>query len=193
MNWDSLSTSTWTTPVTNASGESNHSRSTAGKEPVVADIGAYQLNPPVDLQEDLYLHAGTDLSAFNLPLGAPPSLQQMTEAMPIKCWLHNCGGRTFSCLSNYRRHCKEKEGMQGKVACPRCPQTFSRKTALKLHMEKGRCKVVKFDANGVPYRQPWWMANFDAELLDFDCTNQSVGLPDPNVNTSQHDEGFHRQ
>jgi hypothetical protein len=75
-------------------------------------------------------------------------------APPIKCWQHGCNGRTFKSFRNYRRHCKEKDGLTSKSSCPVCGQEFSRPTAMRLHYENLRCKVVKYDANGVLFREP---------------------------------------
>ncbi|KAI3326785.1 hypothetical protein HD806DRAFT_488200 [Xylariaceae sp. AK1471] len=116
---------------------------------------------PYQLQQHVPPQAAADPLVQYSNYGGTPSIQQMTGSVPIQCWLHGCAGRTFSCLSNYRRHCKEKDGILEKVSCPRCAQTFSRKAAQKLHLEKDRCKVIKFDANGVPFRQPRWVAEFE--------------------------------
>jgi len=70
----------------------------------------------------------------------------------IRCWQHGCDGRTFSSLSNYRRHCKEKNQHQSKAVCYRCGRSFSRTAGRDLHYSERRCLVTLLDANGIPFR-----------------------------------------
>jgi len=72
-------------------------------------------------------------------------------AGPIRCWLHNCNGRAFTHLSNYRRHCREKSGRQAGFPCSLCGKHFTRKAAWKAHTDQQRCKFIDYDANGVPF------------------------------------------
>jgi len=57
-----------------------------------------------------------------------------------RCWEHGCNGRAFSTHSNYLRHLREKSGQSTKSTCPRCGQTFTRKTAMNGHMLHEKCK-----------------------------------------------------
>lgn len=102
------------------------------------------------------------------------SQDRTRNSTSIQCWIHGCEGRTFTCLSNYRRHCKEKDSIYAKVACSRCGQQFPRKAALKVHSEKARCRILKFDANGLPYRKPLWLEQLEVGGID----QSSYGLKD---------------
>ncbi|KAI8633158.1 hypothetical protein F5Y19DRAFT_490358 [Xylariaceae sp. FL1651] len=185
MSWDNFHMSTPTTLITNALEDPNGLMQGFDWESTATYSATYQAHQPTVQQNP-------EPSRFGQPLEGQKTLQQMMKDTPIQCYLHNCGGRTFSCLSNYRRHCKEKDGVQEKVACPRCGQTFSRKAARKLHLDKDRCKVMSFDANGVPYRQPWWMANLEAQnLLDLECQDyQLMGVPGEGSDISQRRKSF---
>jgi len=44
-------------------------------------------------------------------------------------------------MENLRRHIREQDG-HGRVQCPFCDLTFSRKSNLKTHFSKDRCRVV---------------------------------------------------
>jgi len=69
----------------------------------------------------------------------------------LRCFSHGCDGRSFSSYSNYRRHMKEKATSRLPFICPQCKRKFSRSTARNIHFEKGRCKEIAFDENGVPF------------------------------------------
>ena len=71
----------------------------------------------------------------------------------VQCWQHGCNGRTFSSLSNYRRHCREKR-LNQQPTCPRCGRGFSRPGARDSHYQKRRCKMVVLDGSGVPSWMP---------------------------------------
>lgn len=71
----------------------------------------------------------------------------------IRCWLHGCGGRSFTHLSNYRRHCREKSKSKVDFSCFRCGKHFTRKAAWKTHGEQQRCRFIDYDANGVPFER----------------------------------------
>lgn len=71
----------------------------------------------------------------------------------VPCWLHGCNGRTFSSLSNYRRHCREKSRSSAQNTCLWCGTQFTRKSAWQIHILERRCKITYFDANGVPFDQ----------------------------------------
>lgn len=74
-----------------------------------------------------------------------------TTADHVQCWLHNCGGRSFTSLSNYRRHCREKSRVQAGVSCSLCGRHFTRKSAWKIHTDKRRCRFIDHDFNGIPF------------------------------------------
>ncbi|KAF2721776.1 hypothetical protein K431DRAFT_284467 [Polychaeton citri CBS 116435] len=58
----------------------------------------------------------------------------------FQCWDHGCDGRTFSTLSNYRRHCREQSVSNAElVPCPTCGKRFTRATARDLHLRRQRC------------------------------------------------------
>lgn len=98
--------------------------------------------------------SSADAASYNVSepwyTAPPPS----TDSGAVQCWQHGCDGRFFASVSNYRRHCREKDGSNARVACPRCFQSFSRAAARDVHYMQGRCKTVTFDANGVPWRVP---------------------------------------
>ena len=85
----------------------------------------------------------SDAATISQIVATPPS--------PIRCWLHNCSGRAFTHLSNYRRHCREKSGRQAGFPCSLCGKHFTRKAAWKIHTDQKRCKFIDYDANGVPF------------------------------------------
>jgi hypothetical protein len=87
----------------------------------------------------------------------PPGLQHMASVRrpfaaigTINCWLHGCEGRSFSSMGNYRRHCREKDGLVKKATCPRCGRQFTRDATRHAHFQQQRCRFVAYDANGVP-------------------------------------------
>lgn len=67
-----------------------------------------------------------------------------------RCWQHGCDGRSFSSLSNYRRHLRERLGPRAR--CPRCGQTFVRAAARDEHHRERKCTMIQLDANCVPFR-----------------------------------------
>ena len=93
-----------------------------------------------DRHGNTYLAAGAHPFTTWGPTRSPKS--------PIRCWSHGCGGRTFSSLSNYRRHCKEKR--KHGISCSRCGRKFSRNAARNEHFDQMRCIVTSFDTNDVP-------------------------------------------
>lgn len=63
-----------------------------------------------------------------------------TQKATFQCWDHGCDGRSFSSLSNYRRHCRERSTTTETVFhCPHCSQTFTRASGRNMHVERGRC------------------------------------------------------
>lgn len=76
------------------------------------------------------------------------------KAQVYYCWSHGCNGRSFSSLTNYRRHIREKSGMYSRAICPQCGQQFVRVNARDQHVAKQRCKKIEVDENGVIRRVP---------------------------------------
>jgi hypothetical protein len=56
-----------------------------------------------------------------------------------RCWDHGCNGRIFSTHSNYLRHVREKSGTATKATCPHCGAPFTRKTAMRQHVDNKKC------------------------------------------------------
>jgi hypothetical protein len=96
------------------------------------------------------------MTSFNIPSTVQTPLPNSPKicATHIECWLHGCKGRIFSSISNYRRHCKERNGIREKPVCPTCGRVFTRKLARDQHFEQLRCRVTLADGNGVPFKQP---------------------------------------
>ena len=69
-----------------------------------------------------------------------PGLSDTTDVR-LRCFEHDCGGRTFSCAENYRRHVREKEGA-AKVHCTLCRMSFTRKSNLRKHVLERRCQTL---------------------------------------------------
>lgn len=67
--------------------------------------------------------------------------EMTSESLKYRCWNHNCNGRTFSSLGNYRRHIREKSGNAKTFLCQDCGRLFTRSTALNSHRQ--RCPVLK--------------------------------------------------
>lgn len=57
----------------------------------------------------------------------------------IRCYDHGCDGRTFSSISNFRRHQRERAGQGPVCFCPRCGATFYRRWTRDHHVERGSC------------------------------------------------------
>lgn len=84
---------------------------------------------------------------------AAPTREVTTTTNVIRCWLHHCDGRSFTHLSNYRRHCREKSGLQAGVSCSLCGKHFTRRTAWKIHVDEEKCKFIDHDANNIPFER----------------------------------------
>jgi NAD-dependent SIR2 family protein deacetylase len=67
--------------------------------------------------------------------------EMISESRKFRCWNHNCNGRTFSSLGNYRRHIREKSGNAKTFLCQDCGRLFTRSTALNSHRQ--RCPALK--------------------------------------------------
>jgi hypothetical protein len=82
------------------------------------------------------------------------SAQDMaTRPTLIRCWLHGCKGRSFTHLSNYRRHCRENLRQEARFSCLICGKRFTRKAAWKIHTDQQQCRFIDYDANGVPFER----------------------------------------
>jgi Zinc finger, C2H2 type len=66
--------------------------------------------------------------------------EMTSEPLKLRCWDHNCNGRTFSSLGNYRRHLREKSGNAKTFRCEDCGRLFTRSTALNVHRQ--RCPAI---------------------------------------------------
>jgi hypothetical protein len=82
-----------------------------------------------------------------------PTREVTTTTNVIRCWLHHCDGRSFTHLGNYRRHCREKSGLQMGVSCSLCGKHFTRRAAWKIHTNQQKCKFIDYDANGIPFER----------------------------------------
>jgi hypothetical protein len=83
----------------------------------------------------------TDLSLFTEPL-SPTSTSPIVGHVSrpvIRCYEHGCDGRTFSSISNYRRHQRERAGQSAVCFCPRCGAAFYRRWTRDHHVERGSC------------------------------------------------------
>jgi hypothetical protein len=66
--------------------------------------------------------------------------EMTSDPLKLRCWDHNCNGRTFSSLGNYRRHLREKSGNAKTFRCEDCGRLFTRSTALNAHRQ--RCPAI---------------------------------------------------
>jgi hypothetical protein len=69
--------------------------------------------------------------------------EMKSESVKLRCWNHNCNGRTFSSLGNYRRHIREKSGNAKTFLCQNCGRLFTRSTALNSHHQNQKCPAIK--------------------------------------------------
>lgn len=110
----------------------------------------YNTSSPYSSWNDLQnpsSHCGTGLGP-HVPAGllSLPTQQKLSYV----CWQHGCKGRSFTTLSNYRRHCREKSSGYAKPQCPVCGQHFLREAARDAHLQLQRCKIVGIDPSGNP-------------------------------------------
>jgi hypothetical protein len=102
-----------------------------------ADIhGIDRANAPLadpSLSIDPSTHAEPSSSASTSPVGAH------VNRPAIRCYDHGCDGRTFSSISNYRRHQRERAGRSAVCFCPRCGAAFYRRWTRDHHVERGSC------------------------------------------------------
>ena len=66
-----------------------------------------------------------------------------SDELEIRCWNHNCGGRRFSSMCNYRRHLREKGGNAERHQCQKCGRFFARSTSHNTHRQLGTCRKRK--------------------------------------------------
>jgi len=71
-----------------------------------------------------------------------PRMQDSDNDTQLRCFEHDCRGRTFSCAENYRRHIREKE-KSARVYCTTCRMSFTRKSNLRKHVSERRCVTFK--------------------------------------------------
>lgn len=66
-----------------------------------------------------------------------------SDESEIRCWNHNCDGRRFSSMGNYRRHLREKGGNAKRHQCQDCGRFFTRSTSRNTHHQLGICRKRK--------------------------------------------------
>jgi hypothetical protein len=88
----------------------------------------------------------TSAPSTDLPLSTEPLSPASTSPIGghvsrpvIRCYDHGCDGRTFSSISNYRRHQRERAGQSPVCFCPRCGAAFYRRWTRDHHVERGSC------------------------------------------------------
>lgn len=110
--------------------------------------GTVQISP-----EELLLHSQIGYTSIQ---PNQPTLNGNSKAQnqTYFCWQHGCQERSFTNLSNYRRHCREQGKEFARPVCPGCGKEFLREMARDNHFRQKRCKVVAIDANGVPILAP---------------------------------------
>jgi uncharacterized C2H2 Zn-finger protein len=87
------------------------------------------------------LSASTDPSPSADPSFSATSspVSEYVNRATIRCYDHGCDGRTFSSISNYRRHQRERAGQSPMCFCPRCGAVFYRRWTRDHHVERGSC------------------------------------------------------
>jgi hypothetical protein len=63
-----------------------------------------------------------------------------SDQSEIRCWSHNCDGRRFSSMGNYRRHLREKGRDARRFHCHDCGRSFTRSTSRNTHLQLGTCR-----------------------------------------------------
>lgn len=69
--------------------------------------------------------------------------KDISDESEIRCWNHNCDGRKFSSMGNYRRHLREKGGNAKRHRCQDCGRSFTRSTSRNTHRQLGTCRERK--------------------------------------------------
>jgi hypothetical protein len=72
-----------------------------------------------------------------------PRAKDKSDETEIRCWNHNCGGRRFSSMGNYRRHLREKGGNAKRHQCLDCGRFFTRSSSRNTHRQLGTCRKRK--------------------------------------------------
>lgn len=99
----------------------------------------------------------SSLPSYSIQTPTPHSLPSSTDShrtqqqrtkdkshkSDIRCWSHNCGGRRFSSMGNYRRHLREKGGSAKRHQCEDCGRFFTRSTSRNAHRRLGICRKRK--------------------------------------------------
>jgi len=91
--------------------------------------------PPADPSHstDAFTYAGPSCSTSTSPV------DELADRPVIRCYDHGCDGRTFSSISNFRRHQRERAGQGPVCFCPRCGASFYRRWTRDHHVERGSC------------------------------------------------------
>lgn len=85
-------------------------------------------------------HTTDSSTSAELPCSASTSpVDEHADRPAIRCYDHGCDGRTFSSISNFRRHQRERAGQGPVCFCPRCGATFYRRWTRDHHVERGSC------------------------------------------------------
>jgi hypothetical protein len=96
---------------------------------------------PQDLETPTHSTNGIQDPSHILKDLTPRQLVNDNETQ-LRCFEHDCQGRTFSCAENYRRHIREKE-KSAKVYCTLCRMSFTRRSNLRKHVSERRCVSFK--------------------------------------------------
>ncbi|CZT21319.1 uncharacterized protein RCC_07183 [Ramularia collo-cygni] len=91
--------------------------------------------------------------------------QMVVHRRIFQCWDHGCGGRIFSTLSNYRRHCREKKLLDsGRISCQLCGKRFTRASARDAHLDRELDSIAELRSNDARLAvQPWPMYTTQGE------------------------------
>ncbi|THV93095.1 hypothetical protein D6D26_08301 [Aureobasidium pullulans] len=84
----------------------------------------------------------TDLSYTPGQSSSPPAGSSSRNRHIIRCYDHGCNGRTFSSISNLRRHQRERAGQSAVCFCPRCGAPFYRRWTRDHHVMRMSCLRV---------------------------------------------------
>jgi len=112
-------------------------------------VATSQTNPQGTKQEKSPSDTEPSLSA-----GPSPGSGHVVRPT-IRCWDHDCGGRKFSSISNFRRHQRERAGQTTVCFCPRCGAAFYRRWTRDHHVERGSCLRIPRWSSGASQLRPW--------------------------------------
>jgi hypothetical protein len=103
----------------------------------------------------------------------------LTQKTTFQCWDHGCDGRKFSSLSNYRRHCRERNATsEALICCPYCGQNFTRTSGRDAHIERGRC-----------YKANW--STIDVSTIGISDKHTALPQSVPDNNDQHHPSSSH--